>query len=165
MTVDDTQALEDENPYAAPEAEVRDVRQTRRRLRLATRGSRLAAAILDGLFIGLALVAGFLLGALTGKDELGVLLAGVCALVAMVVQVVLLVQNRWTLGKKAVGIKIVMADGSEAGFGRILGLRIIVNGILSNIVPFYGIVDVLFIFRDDQRCIHDLLAGTTVVDA
>jgi uncharacterized RDD family membrane protein YckC len=83
----------------------------------------------------------------------------------MVVQVVLLVQNRWTLGKKAVGIKIVMADGSEAGFGRILGLRIIVNGILSNIVPFYGIVDVLFIFRDDQRCIHDLLAGTTVVDA
>jgi uncharacterized RDD family membrane protein YckC len=28
---------------------------------------------------------------------------------------------------------------------------------------FLPLVDVLFIFRHDRRCIHDLLAGTNVV--
>jgi uncharacterized RDD family membrane protein YckC len=34
---------------------------------------------------------------------------------------------------------------------------------LIGIIPFYGLVDVLFIFREDKRCIHDLIAGTHVV--
>ena len=31
------------------------------------------------------------------------------------------------------------------------------------IVPLFGIVDVLFIFREDRRCIHDMIAGTRVI--
>jgi uncharacterized RDD family membrane protein YckC len=38
---------------------------------------------------------------------------------------------------------------------------------LMTLIPFAGLVlallDVLFIFRDDQRCLHDLLADTKVV--
>ena len=35
-------------------------------------------------------------------------------------------------------------------------------------IPFAGgifsLIDCLFIFREDRRCIHDLIAGTKVVD-
>ncbi|MEA2700447.1 MAG: hypothetical protein QOI66_4718, partial [Myxococcales bacterium] len=45
-------------------------------------------------------------------------------------------------------------------------LRGVVNGIISAI-PYlgglYALVDALFIFRDDRRCIHDLIAGTRVI--
>jgi uncharacterized RDD family membrane protein YckC len=26
------------------------------------------------------------------------------------------------------------------------------------------VIDVLFVFRDDKRCVHDLIAGTKVID-
>jgi len=38
---------------------------------------------------------------------------------------------------------------------------------LIGIIPAIGgiiqIVNILFIFRDDRKCIHDLIAGTVVV--
>jgi uncharacterized RDD family membrane protein YckC len=45
-------------------------------------------------------------------------------------------------------------------------LRIIVNGIpgaLPCIGPFYSLADILCIFREDRRCLHDHIAGTKVV--
>jgi uncharacterized RDD family membrane protein YckC len=42
-------------------------------------------------------------------------------------------------------------------------MRAWVNFLLG-VIPFYWLVDVLFIFRDDQRCIHDLIASTRVVE-
>ena len=41
-------------------------------------------------------------------------------------------------------------------------LRGLVNGLL-NIVPLYFLVDCGFIFREDRRCVHDMIAGTVVV--
>jgi uncharacterized RDD family membrane protein YckC len=38
------------------------------------------------------------------------------------------------------------------------------NGILG-LIPLYAIVDALFIFRGDRRCIHDMIAGTRVIEA
>jgi uncharacterized RDD family membrane protein YckC len=47
-------------------------------------------------------------------------------------------------------------------------LRAILGGIIGAI-PYlggiYGLVDALFIFRDDRRCVHDHIAGTRVVKA
>jgi hypothetical protein len=40
----------------------------------------------------------------------------------------------------------------------------VVNAIINQFVPLYGIVDACFIFREDQRCLHDLIADTTVVE-
>jgi hypothetical protein len=54
--------------------------------------------------------------------------------------------------------------GGNPGFNRVIVMRGIVNGILSNI-PFYVLVDVLFIFGSEQRCLHDLIAKTKVVQA
>jgi uncharacterized RDD family membrane protein YckC len=57
-----------------------------------------------------------------------------------------------------------MDTDKNGGFGPNVLMRVILNGILG-FIPFYSLVDVLFIFRDDRRCIHDLIAGTKVVEA
>ena len=56
-----------------------------------------------------------------------------------------------------------MDTGENGGFVPNVLLRFIVNGLLW-IIPLYGLVDILFIFRGDRRCIHDMIAGTQVVE-
>lgn len=81
-----------------------------------------------------------------------------------IVQIALLVRDGQTIGKKIVSIRIVSVEtGQNAGFGSNVVMRAWVNSLLSTI-PFCAFVDILFIFRDDQRCIHDLIAGTHVVE-
>jgi uncharacterized RDD family membrane protein YckC len=149
---------------------------------LADPGLRLVAALLDSL-IGLVMIApGFGLLAAAGvfNEEAGnepntpFLLAGVCALglamlILLIVQIYLLVTRGQTIGKKIVKVKIVAFEtGQNAGFTKVILLRGFVNGLIG-CVPvvggIYSLVDVLFIFRADRRCIHDLLAGTKVVKA
>ena len=64
-----------------------------------------------------------------------------------------------TLGKMAIGAKILMIDGSPIGYGtaflRWLGAR------LSDFVFGFGYL--LIAMREDKRALHDLLAGTRVV--
>ena len=68
-----------------------------------------------------------------------------------------------------VGIKIVkISDESLPGFVKIFVLRMFLPGLLFGI-PYLGAViwlaNGLFIFRDDRRCIHDLIAETKVINA
>ena len=71
-----------------------------------------------------------------------------------------------TLGKKWLGIKVIRLDGSPVGFVHGVLLR---EWILSfaRIIPYVGnvigLVDVLMIFGDERRCMHDQIAGTRVV--
>jgi uncharacterized RDD family membrane protein YckC len=76
---------------------------------------------------------------------------------------ILVAKRGQSLGKAAVGIKIVRTDGSRAGFWRIAGLRWFVMALGSGVIAFLGLVDVLMIFRKDRRCLHDLIADTIVV--
>ena len=80
-----------------------------------------------------------------------------------------LYENGQTIGKKALGIKIVSDDGSPASFGKILGLRIFAMGFLESLPLGIGlivsIVNVCMIFGQDRRCLHDVIAGTIVVTA
>ncbi len=79
---------------------------------------------------------------------------------------VLLTRDGQTLGKKALKIRIVVyRTGENGGFVPNVLLRTLVNGFLVGVLPPYDIVDVLFVFRSDRRCIHDFLAGTVVVMA
>jgi len=69
-----------------------------------------------------------------------------------------------TIGKYLVSTQITdYQTGEPAGFVKIFFIRILVNGLLGNI-PLYGIIDILFIFGEERRCIHDYLAGTYVAD-
>jgi uncharacterized RDD family membrane protein YckC len=102
-----------------------------------------------------------------------VLLLGATMLVGMlgilglfIYQWVLLSRTGQTLGKKWTGIRIELLAGGPVNFVSGVLLRNWVTKLIG-MVPWLGglfqLIDVLFIFREDRRCIHDLIAGTRVV--
>jgi uncharacterized RDD family membrane protein YckC len=64
-----------------------------------------------------------------------------------------------TIGKMAVGARIVQADGSPIGYGR-AALRW-VGARVSDSLFFAGYL--MIAMRPDKRALHDLLAGTKVI--
>ena len=133
--------------------------------RLASRGSRLGAALIDSA-VGLVPMLFFVLAIPFGERAVpffgGLVFLGVLALLG--VQLYLLTVSGQTIGKMLLNLRIVKIDtGENGGFVTNVLMRAFVNGIIGSIVPFYSLVDYCFIFRDDRRCIHDLIAGTTVI--
>jgi uncharacterized RDD family membrane protein YckC len=127
---------------------------------LASRLTRLIAFFVDLLLF--AFVAG--IGRAAGRSD-GEALAGLLLIALLVLQVILLGRDGQTVGKKLLAVRIVDADTRQhAGFFKTVVLRVVLNGLLS-LIPGYGLVDALLIFRDDRRCLHDLIAGTVVVRA
>jgi uncharacterized RDD family membrane protein YckC len=98
-------------------------------------------------------------------SALGVLLLGVtlCA----IVQIWMLTVRGQTVGKRLLGIRIVrVEDDANPGFAHTVLLRSVIPVILRAIPVFglgFWLVDVACIFRTDKRCLHDLIAGTKVV--
>lgn len=90
------------------------------------------------------------------------------SLVILVVQTWLLTTRGQTIGKKWLRIRIVRTDGRAADFVQVFLLRSMALQCVA-LIPVVGILvsvaDPLLIFRADRRCLHDLLAGTTVIDA
>jgi uncharacterized RDD family membrane protein YckC len=85
----------------------------------------------------------------------------------VLLQFCLLAWRGQSVGKLLFGLRIVrFPDQAPAGVARAFLLRGTVPFVLEQI-PLLGllfwIVDSCFIFRADQRCLHDLIAGTTVV--
>ncbi|MBK7093204.1 MAG: RDD family protein [bacterium] len=86
------------------------------------------------------------------------------AIILVALQIYFLTRDGQSIGKKILDIRIVMNDsGVNGGFVPNVLLRVFVNTIFA-LVPLYGLVDILFIARHDYRCIHDLLAGTVVIE-
>ncbi|MGH9460710.1 MAG: RDD family protein, partial [Vicinamibacteria bacterium] len=105
------------------------------------------------------------MGGSDGMGSIGLLGFIIGPAILAVYTIHILIRDGQTLGKKAMKIRIVnYDDGGNPGFNRVIVMRGIVNGILSSI-PFYAFVDVLFIFGSEQRCLHDLIAKTKVVQA
>jgi uncharacterized RDD family membrane protein YckC len=146
----------------------------------ASRWLRLGAVLLDsviGLILALPGMALLLAGGIFTRSNQpnlalmlpGFLVLGIAELALLAVQIYLLSTRGQTIGKKLLGIRIVCFDDeSNPGFVKAFLLRAFVNGLIGA-VPFlgffYSLVDICFIFRDDRRCIHDLIAGTKVVKA
>tara|TARA_Y100000588_G_scaffold341963_1_gene386437 strand:- start:372 stop:971 length:600 start_codon:yes stop_codon:yes gene_type:complete len=137
---------------------------------LASRMKRLFARLLDAaLGIVSALIPGFVLTFLSEgsfEPEPFFLGAVVGIISFFIYQWYLLKTTAQTMGKKYLKIKIVKQDGEQAGFFVNVVLREWVMALIG-IIPAIGgiiqIVDILFIFRDDRKCIHDLIAGTVVI--
>jgi uncharacterized RDD family membrane protein YckC len=143
----------------------------------AGRGTRLLAQLIDGLTSCITLLPGAALmfaGVSGGNKQsplalAGIAVMGLCGLALLIVQIYLLTTRGQTIGKKLMDVRIVnFDDESNPGFVKVFLLRILVNGLIGA-VPIvglvYSLVDICFIFRDDRRCIHDLIAGTKVVKA
>src|SRR5689334_17059602 len=134
------------NPYAPPRANVYDVNNAAGEVP-AERGTRLVAAILDGLIFGAMvylplIIGGIVTGAFSGAVRSGVVSGtamfgggGLFALAGLIVWIWLTVKfvnaNGQSIAKKMLGIKVVRADGSQASLGRIFWLRNFVNGLLG----------------------------------
>lgn len=153
-------------------------------LTLAERGTRLAAWFVDNIIGFIACLPGFIVlgmsavqAMMTGQRDfesldggrlaLGAIVLLMGVLVLLVIQIWLLTTRGQTIGKRLLGVRIVrFADNTNPGFVGAVLLRSIVPGIIG-VVPYLGfiftIVDYCFIFREDRRCIHDLIANTKVV--
>ena len=168
--------MNQDNPFAAPEADITpQVRvEKRKKSPLADRGTRFVASLVDGIvnmLYGLPILYAFGFFDYLGRQEqlpFGRLAAcGILSYLAFIaVHGYFLYKKGQTLGKLATGIRIADLHGKVPNFGKVLLLRYLpIN--LCAFIPLVGtflpLVDVLFIFREDRRCLHDLLAGTKVV--
>lgn len=80
----------------------------------------------------------------------------------------LLFQYGQTIGKRVMGLAIVTLDGNKPQFAALIINRYLPQWVVSFIPvvgPMIAMSDVLFIFFNDQnRCVHDLIAKTKVID-
>jgi uncharacterized RDD family membrane protein YckC len=145
-------------------------------LDLASIGSRFAALFVDGLLIGLPAVAlAFAIAIPLGFFSLEKTMAeGAIGLFFQLLYTFLylggwilyeglmLSRNGQTLGKKALRIKVVSADGGDLtrgqAFGRTAGRQ------LLGLIPCFSLVDYAMAFGQERTCIHDMLAKTRVVN-
>lgn len=138
-------------------------------------GSRLLAQLVDALlvFIPAVLVATLLPERLYRDEESYVLLGASIAWVLLrPLQWTLLIRHGETVGKRLLGLRIARPDGTAASPWQLLLLRplpfaIVVAVLFSGdygfvFAPVLLLVDVTV--RKDGRCLHDLLAGTLVID-
>src|SRR5262245_39530730 len=175
--------MTERNPYAPPQAEVRDTPAAPPPVGpLATRTLRLAGAIVDGVasavfVVPFLLFTGDWTAAISGELSYGAISLGSFA-VFTAMQGYLLATRGQTIGKWLVGTRIVRAHNDEVPtLARTLGLRygalaigptatlsvlVLGGGILYGFVGV-GLIDIALIFRRDRRCLHDLIAGTKVV--
>jgi uncharacterized RDD family membrane protein YckC len=136
---------------------------------LASRRRRLLAALIDALLLATVVIVGVVAAvAKNGSDAFVSTCALLVALTWLALQWLLLWRTGQSLGKRWTKIRIVCEDGSRARFARI----IVVRSWIVPLVSFFGppgsvilFLDPVAIWRRDRRCIHDIWAGTIVVDS
>lgn len=175
-TTDTPSTAHSQDPYAPPTA-VLHKPPTGGDGELASRRDRLFGALLDGLISGVVVFPlGFATGTLqrSAAGEISLvetlLFSAAGMIVFLLLHGYLLHQHGQTIGKRAVGTRIVSAaDDSILPLWKVFGVRYLPWN-LAGLIPVIGalltgFVDPLFIFRGDRRCLHDLIAGTKVVNA
>ena len=147
----------------------------------ASRLSRLGAALVDAL-VGFAPLGALVLlvpmAMLGGGAGMILLFAGLAVLISVAVlitQLVLLVRNGQTIGKKVLGIRMITSEGEIPSVWRVFLLRwlpfAITAGTIELIFKIRGLgniiylIDALLIFQPTRRCLHDLFADTHVIKA
>ena len=134
----------------------------------ATRMQRLFAIVIDSSSISLA----FALASYVEIPDSVRLIGLVAGAGIFAANLYFLAKDGQTLGKKAVGIRIVLLETQQnGGFvtnvlkrGFLAGLPYFVFILFFPILgALYLWADALFIFRENRRCLHDLIAGTLVV--
>jgi uncharacterized RDD family membrane protein YckC len=163
------------NPYQTPFQFAQQVPQ----LRLASRLKRFLALIIDNVAMFLSLIPGIatMIGGLamadprSGSDApvififggIGLMFLGM--LVTAGIQIYLLAVSSQSIGKYFLKMQIIDFNTHQPSpFVQCFLLRSVVGVALLGQVPFYTFIDACFIFRDDHRCIHDLIGNSIVID-
>lgn len=168
------------NPYVSPAA-VSPFGQAsygadHAHLPLASRGTRLLGAILDSLITMAPLLPALLVlfglaAAGAGEDvAFGVfaltgLVGGLVSLGIFVYNCVLISNTGQSIAKRMLGMRIIrVSNGELPGFLHGVLLRILVPAAINQACNLFGLIDALWIFGEECRCLHDLIADTKVVD-
>lgn len=123
-------------------------------------GRRVLAWLVDGVPFGLA-AAGLVAWLGAGDLRLVLQLLTVVGLASFAYQTLAHALLGATLGKRLLGLQVVGPDGERPGPGRsALRAAVAVAGVAA-----LGVGPLLALFTLSGRALHDLLAGTTVVDA
>lgn len=164
----------EENNFKTPEAEL-ITETSENSAALASRWKRLGGSLIDTIILLVVLIpimfiTGFTAIIASGEEPgfvFTIMLAIVGMLVFFAINFKFLKENGQTIGKKAMGTKIVALDGSKALMNDHLAKRY-ATYFIPNQIPIigavFGLVNVLFIFGAQKRCIHDLAGKTKVVD-
>lgn len=162
----------DNDIYTAPQAELVD--PSNENNALASRWKRLWASMLDGLImLAVILPTMYFTGGFDGMSkgvqpsfEYSLMITTLGIVAFIIININLLVNYGQTVGKKVLGIKIVDLDGNLPGMKKHL-LKRYAMYFLPDQVPVVGqifsMINILFIFGKQKRCIHDFVAGTKVV--
>ena len=163
------------NPFRGPQSDGTAVKKKRSRRDdqpLSSPLKRLRGALLDFAVVLLVGLIPFGIAVYVDSAQPGTLFSPIFMLIGILVLLGTVVANLYLMATQSQSIakwllKMQVADyekGGPAGFVKVFLLRGLVNGIIGSVVPFYGLVDACFIFGEEHRCLHDLIAGTKVVD-
>jgi len=144
--------------YAGPEVEYEHV--------LASRGRRLFGSILDGIVYAVGVVPAMFMMAPDDNPEAAIVAFVALVLVLVGIQAVLIATTGQSIAKKLLGMRIIRMDGSPVGFLRGVLVRSWLFAVVTQIPGLGGIiglVDAVYIFGAEHRCLHDVVADTKVV--
>jgi uncharacterized RDD family membrane protein YckC len=137
-------------------------------LPLADPGARFLGRLIDNLaYAAAALIPGGIAWAAVGQ-ELGAALGLLGFLPAWGYNVYLLATTGQSIGKSFIGTRIVTKEGGPVPVVLTLVLRTfapLVVGFIPLVGNVFGLLDGLWVLGTQRRCLHDLMAGTIVVDA
>jgi uncharacterized RDD family membrane protein YckC len=164
--------MDEDNVYSPPAADL----ETSQGSILASRWARLAGSLVDGIVSMIILgpvmyFTGFWERAMSGEVPiLDTIIYGLLGLVVyLVLNGYLLSKHGQTIGKLVLGTKIISVETNEIlPLWKVFVVRYLPLAVLANlplIGPLIVMIDSLFIFRKDKRCVHDLIAGTKVIKA
>ena len=140
---------------------------------LASRASRFLAALIDGLIVMMVTMpAMYFTGGFDNIKEgvepslMYITAIGLLGLLTFfIVNAKLLVEKGQTIGKNILDIKIVDLNNNLPTKNNLLKryLVYIVPQYIPAIGGFLSIINILFIFGKERRCIHDLVGKTKVI--
>ena len=133
--------------------------------------TRFCAALIDGIIVQiLAILAGFIIGLISGialggaegTQALAGLLGSVAGMVISWLYFSLMESSdkQATLGKQALGIKVTNLDGKPISFGQATVRHF--AKIISTLILLIGYI--MAAFTDKKQALHDMIAGTLVVN-
>ncbi len=152
------------NPYAAPHAPPTAAdADLGFPLMPASRSARFVATVIDQALVFVPAVLARVLAEPRSRGIHSLSVAVPLVAVGMAIELVCQVGWRQSVGKRLLGLQVVTLDGHPASLARVVFLRNVPLHVLGFLCGLVGFADALAIFRDNERCLHDELAGTRVV--
>jgi uncharacterized RDD family membrane protein YckC len=167
------------NPYAPPQVDILPPVDPSKNERLASPWRRLGASLLDTLILlvinlPLMWITGYFTRAYQQAAQGNSGAVGLEQVVWAAVGLILMVMLNWnhlavgeTIGKRALGLRIVRKNGEAVDRNHIILRRMLPLQIVV-LIPYLGtllaLIDSLLIFRSAHNTLHDDIADTKVVD-